>query len=193
MKKSQKTNIKDYFSNYGKISSRMKIAQSLIESCNGDLTKCSLADYITMSGNGMFSPQKRTKFLEDKMIEVFSWKPVSSSVGRGDYIDSNGKYFELKCSSSNESNKIHMLQIRPWQDIDYYLVIYFDLDDYRKSKAYILSKNDMIDEINKSSSATHGTKIANMQNKNVEYSIHLPIDNEWDGKYLNKSFFNWES
>ena len=32
-----------------------------------------------------------------------------------------------------------------------------------------------------------------MRNENVEKSIHLPIDNEWDGKYLNNSFFNWES
>lgn len=193
MKKSKKTNIKDYFTNYDKISSRIKVAQSIIDSHNGDLTKCSLSDYIMISGDGAFTPQKRTKFLEDKMIEDFSWTPVSSSVGRGDYIDSNGKYFELKCSSSNDSNTINILQIRPWQDIDYYLVIYFDLDDYRKSKAYILSKNDMINEINKLSSSCHGTKIANMRNENVEKSIHLPIDNEWDGKYLNNSFFNWES
>jgi hypothetical protein len=183
--------IKDYFKNDLKKSlERQEKARNLIERYEEtSIDDIPLLDAISISGSGTFSPQKRTGFIEDKMRRLFSWKKVKASEAKGDYIDKDGKYFELKCSSTNDFNLINLLQIRPWQEVDYYRVIYFDLDEPRKSKSYILSKNEMIAEIEKYGAATHGTKNTNKSNGKIEYSIHLPIENEWDKQFLDEDFF----
>jgi hypothetical protein len=185
------TKIKQYFNNDLKKSlERQRKAQELIEE-NEDNTieEISLLDAIIISSSGIFSPQKRISFLEDKLKKMFSWTPINPSDERGDYIDKNCYNFELKCSATNDSNTINILQVRPWQDVDYYRIIYFDLDDPLKSKSYVIPKDDMIDEIKIYGSATHGTKNANKDNKKIEYSFHLPVSNEWDDKYLDYEFF----
>lgn len=183
--------IKDYFKkDLNEAINRMKNAQELIESnIDKNLDEISIFDAITISGGGMFSPQKRTVFLEDRMKHMFSWKTVNPLDERGDYLDTNNKHFELKCSSTNDSNTINVLQLRPWQDVDYYRIIYFDLNDSKKSKSYVLSRDEMLEEIKKYGQPTHGTKNANMVNNKIEYGFHLPIENEWDNKYLDNNFF----
>lgn len=182
--------ITSYFQNdIEKTLQRMERANVIImENKEKTLSEITLFDVITMSGSGIFSPQKRTGFIEDKMRSIFSWKKVKATENKGDYIDCDGKYFELKCSSTNDSNAINILQIRPWQDVDYYRIVYFDLDDSSKSKSYILTKSDMLSEIEKRGHAIHGTKDANRNNDKIEYAIHLPIENEWDILYLDKTF-----
>ena len=183
--------ITSYFQNdIEKTLQRMEKASVVImENKEKPLSEITLFDAITMSGSGLFSPQKRTGFLEDKMRSIFSWRKVKATENKGDYIDCDGKYFELKCSSTNDSNTINILQIRPWQDVDYYRIVYFDLDDSSKSKSYILTKSDMLSEIEKNGNAIHGTKDANKSNNKIEYAIHLPIENEWDNLYLDEIFF----
>ena len=175
----------DKFVPYKKMIDRQRRIVEILDRCqDGDLSGLGFDDVILVSGFSGFTPQERTSFLEEFMCDEFGWKPVSSRLNRGDYIDANGRYFELKCSASNKNNKIHILQIRPWQKIDYYIVMYFDLDAPDKSKMYVLTHDEMLEEVSHIGKPTHGTKAANAINGNIEYSIHLPIDNKWDGKYL---------
>lgn len=183
--------IKQYFNNdFKKSLNRQRKAQILIEENeDNSIEEISLLNIITISGSGIFSPQKRISFLEDKLKQMFSWTPISPAEERGDYIDNSGHNFELKCSATNDSNTINILQVRIWQDVDYYRIIYFDLDEPLKSKSYIVPKEDMINEIEKYGHATHGTKNANKDNHKIEYGFHLPVINEWDDKYLDPDFF----
>lgn len=185
-----KKDIKSFFKNDAekRIEYMVKAQNLAIENFNKPLEEVSLFDIITISGCGLFSPQKRTSFLEAKMKDMFSWTKVKPTEDRGDYIDCNDKYFELKCSSTNDNNTINILQIRPWQKVDYYRVVYFDLYEPKNSKAYILTKEQMFTEVKKIGSPTHGTKTANALNENIEYSIHLPLNNEWDKLYLDKNY-----
>lgn len=184
-----KTHITNYFSNLEHTLMRMERAKNVIfENKNKNLKDIPFCDIITMSGAGVFTPQKRTSFLEDKMISLFSWRKVKAKENKGDYIDSNGKFFELKCSATNESQTINILQIRPWQNVDYYRIIFFDLDDSTKSKSYVLTKEEMLNEVSQIGCAIHGTKESNKDNQNIEYAIHLPLLNEWDEKYIDNDF-----
>jgi hypothetical protein len=74
--------------------------------------------------------------------------------------------------------------------VDYYVVLYFDLCNPKNSKAYVLQKEEMLNEVGKIGFPTHGTSTANKENGKIEYSIHLPIVNEWDGRYLKENFLN---
>lgn len=185
-----KKSIIDYFGKrqFEKMRKREARASALVEEKGGDLRSCSLKDIILMSGYSAFTPQRRTGFIEDKMRSVFEWKTVSASENRGDYIDKDGRYFELKCSASNGRRSINVRQVRLWQDIDYYVVMFFDLDNPEYSKVYMLSKEDMKNEVKLRGCPTHGTRAANADNRNVEYSITLPYENVWDEKFLCAGF-----
>ena len=190
----RKTNVRDYFKGvYEKKVQRAKRASQLLESSGGVLADIPFFDKVAISAHGIFSPQKRTSFMEDALVDMFHWKKVKASEDKGDYIDCDGKYFELKCSSSNDADTINILQVRPWQEVDYYVVIYFDLDVPSSSKVYVLQKSEMVEEVEKLGHPSHGTSTANQENGKIEYSIHLPIENEWDGKYLKERFFLDES
>ena len=182
--------IKDYFNNdVLKVLKRQEKAKEFIEKyIDNSIQEISLVDTIVISGCGMFSPQKRINFLEDKMRSAFSWKKIKASEEKGDYFDNHGRNFELKCSATNDGNTINILQIRLWQPVDYYRVIYFDLDEPKNSKSYILPKDVMEAEVKKYGSPTHGTKNVNKDSKHVEYSLHIPIKNEWDDLYLDQEF-----
>lgn len=163
------------------LKSELKIATEAaqyLDSLDGELE---LKDLIKVSA--LFSPQRRTSILENELRETNGWEKVKPSLNKGDYLDKDGKYFELKTSATNKNGCINFDQIRPWQQVDYYHCIYWDLENPEKSKAYDLSKQEMLNEVKRLGSASHGTKTANSVNQNIEYSIHLPIENSWDGKY----------
>lgn len=129
------------------------------------------------------NPQQRTYMLENYLKDKYGWTKIPASDGCGDYRDRDGKIFELKMSATNTSRKINVNQIRPWQDVDYYRVIYWDLESPKESKEYTLSKLQMQREVERRGCACHGTKAANSENTNIEYSIHLGVKNDWDAIY----------
>ncbi len=146
-----------------------------------DEHELSFIDLIKVSA--LFSPQRRTSILEKHLKALNKWKVSPAKHDKGDYIDVNGKFFELKTSATNANGVINIDQVRIWQSVDYYVVVYWNLEEPEKSKKYVLTKEQMTEEVEKLGSASHGTKSANKQNQNIEYSIHLSIDNEWDKKY----------
>ncbi len=135
------------------------------------------------------SAQAKAPLVEDFIARKSGWERVPSSVGRGDFLTPQGKYIELKVSFHNKEEKLNLRQIRLYQGVDEYLCIY--LDDTGKlqenSACFVLSKEQMEEEVKQLGSFTHGTKAANKGNKNVEYSISIPMNNSshsWFSKYL---------
>lgn len=118
--------------------------------------------------------QRKAKEIELKFLDLLGGVAVPASKGRGDGLVS-GKYYELKTSTTNKDNKLNIRQIRPWQNVDYYLCSYIDELCVSKSKIYRLTKDEMHYEIDKIGGFTHGTNQANKNNKNIEYSITLPV------------------
>lgn len=133
--------------------------------------------------SAIYNPQQRTSMFEDYLKTKNGWQKVSASDGCGDYKDTDGKFFELKMSSTNSTGKININQIRPWQNVDYYRVVYWDIENPSGSKEYILSKTQMEREVERRGYACHGTKAANRRNENIEYSIRLGVNNDWDALY----------
>ena len=84
-----------------------------------------------------------------------------------------------------------MVQIRLWQDINYYICVAYDVKDISKYKKYIflLTHDEMVKET-KSATAAHGTKEINKKNKNVELRFSFNCTNNdktfvrWKDKYL---------
>lgn len=139
-------------------------------------------DLISILGGNGRSPQKNISILEKKLSSLNSWKRVKASDNRGDYVDKDGKYFELKTSFTNDAQCINLDQIRPWQKVNYYRAIYIDFDSPDDSVSYIIPKDDIV-ELCKNASATHGTKTINESNVNIEKSLRISISDKKFDKY----------
>lgn len=146
-----------------------------------DLDEYSFEEIISLS-TVLRSAQGRTSLYEKKLASLFNWNKVSASQEQGDYIDVNNEKFELKISSTNQDNSINIDQIRLWQDIDYYLICYVDIEN-KNLLSFKLSKEQMLTETEKFGKACHGTKKANQGNSKIEYSFKIPINNT-NKKYL---------
>lgn len=152
----------------------------------------SLEDFLQIISS--LSTQAKAPLVEKFLAKRNSWKKLSPSQEKGDFIDKDGNYIELKVSFHNKEEKLNLRQVRLYQNIDKYICYYFD--DMEKlqdnSKCFILSKEEMEQEVKSAGSFTHGTKRANQENKNVEYSITIPMkDNThpWLTKY--QKTINW--
>lgn len=141
------------------------------------------------------SAQAKAPEFEKYIALKTGWTKILASENRGDYHTPENKYIELKASFTNKANHLNIRQIRLWQPIDMYLIIYVNHNNLAESKVYTLTHQQMEDEVIKSGSATHGTAEANEVNNNIEYSITIPMNNgvkqqEWDSLYYNQELFN---
>lgn len=126
----------------------------------------------------VLNPQKRTAIIEKKLKLKFGWITVDPKEDRGDYIDKDNKYFELKTSCPNTSNKIMVRQVRIWQPVDYYLILYVDCYNIEDSQAFILSKEDMEVEACKRGSGSHKTKSSSEGDKKRELSFTINVSKD---------------
>lgn len=137
----------------------------------------------------VLSPQKRTSYIEKRLRLTFGWLTVDAKKERGDYIDPENKYFELKTSCPNSNNKILMGQVRIWQPVDYYLILYIDCYDLNNSQAFILDKDEMIEEALLHGTESHKTKASSEGDRRRELTLSINAnksssDNmEWTKKY----------
>lgn len=126
---------------------------------------------------------------ERRLQILHNWEKIPPRENSGDFkVPGFAKPIELKTSFPNKANKINIRQIRLWQNCDY-LITFCDYKDF-KHKTYFLTHNEMVKEVNKLGTATHGTKIANKDNFNIECSITLNVNNDWDKKYLREDLNN---
>lgn len=159
----------------------------ILEHNKSDIMDLSVDNFHNIMKN--FSTQKRSPYYEKYLIELFNMKKVLATENRGDAIDNNGKYYEYKISFKNEANKLNIRQIRLYQDIDYYLCVYFG-DKNEDRYVFILTKKEIQKEIEKQKNQyTHGVKDINKDNKYNEFSLTISLKSElfkvWVNKYLN--------
>lgn len=135
-----------------------------------------------------FSTQKRTPLSDKYIIKNLGMRPSTMEEDCGDAVDSEGKYYELKTSFSNEKKCLNIRQLRPWQPVDYYYCFFIDTNNFNNSVFFKLSKEQMKNEINSVGTPTHGSRKANSLNINIEYSITLPV---FDNK--NENVIRWKN
>lgn len=125
--------------------------------------------------NAQAKASKIERFLNLKLNHEY----IESGMGRGDgYSRKEDKYYEYKISTTNKNRKINAIQIRIWQAIDFYILGYIDEEDFSKSVLFKLNHAEMKLECEKFAQATHGTKKANLENKNIELSLRININND---------------
>lgn len=151
------------------------------ENISGDLDGINILDMVDGSLFfqliSLYSAQSKAPLVEKFIASKFGYKLVSSSKGRGDFYDPvTDEYIELKASFTNKGKNLNIRQIRPWQDIHKYLLMYIDEDNPKDSVLFILNKQQMNEEIQLLGSHTHGTKEANKSNLNHEFSITIPVN-----------------
>lgn len=134
--------------------------------------------------------QMKAPLGEKFLCHMLNLKAVSSKENRGDAVDNNNVYYEIKCSFTNKEENLNIRQIRLWQDIDYYYCFYINEEELEKSLFFILSKKQMEEEVRLCGSCSHGTIEVNKNNFNKEYSITIPAykntekAKRWKEKYL---------
>lgn len=140
-----------------------------------------------------FNAQAKAVEIENFLIKELKCEKISAGLDRGDCLSPNEKYIELKTSTTNKNNFLNIRQIRLYQDVDYYICSFINERSLDKSAYYLLTKEEMVDEVEKCGSYTHGTKKATDLNINKEYSISFPIyskndiTNRWNKKYRRKN------
>lgn len=163
---------------------------------NDDLELLSLTAKDFFNLTFFLNAQKKASIIEDYIIKKDNGVKISPTINKGDYCKDN-TFIELKTSTTNQNSNLNMRQIRPWQEVDYYLCSFINELNIEKSKFYLLDKEEMLKEIEICGKAVHGTKKSNKNNKNIEYGISFPVYNHnntttkrWDKNYLNNSYYD---
>lgn len=131
-------------------------------------------------GMALTNPQTYGLRVQNRIISDLEVKSVSARLNKGDYLNKKGRPVEMKTSIlTSEDSKMHLVQIRPWQNTDYHCVVLDMRNGEVTPYAFMLTKEQMAKElfIFKAASA-HGTTKANVKNKNIERRFSINIDPE---------------
>lgn len=123
------------------------------------------------------TPPSKGSLVEKFLCKKMNYQRVPSSFNKGDAKDNNNNYYEFKTSFTNKDEKLNIRQIRPWQNVDFYYCSYINENDIDKSVFFVLTKDEMLKEIEECGNYTHGTKKANENNQNKEFSITIDVYN----------------
>ena len=131
----------------------------------------------------LLSAQSRSPLWEKYFSRKNNFESVSKNENKGDFKKDN-KYYEYKISLNDQIN-FRLIQIRFWQDCNYMI----QFVTFEKIYTFELTKTQMIKEINQcNANPAHGTKLANKNNKNIEYTMTIKKDSDnwkrWIEKYL---------
>lgn len=161
-----------------------------------DIVNCGNA-YLYYTSTAGMTAQAKAPLGEKFLCNLLGYTQVSSRKGRGDAVDKEGIYYEFKNSFTNQQQNLNIRQIRLWQNVNYYYCFYINEEDLDKSMFFILTKEEMIEEVALFGGYTHGTVTANAVNEHNEYSITIPVykdSNEktkrWKEKYLSEELKN---
>jgi len=128
------------------------------------------------------SPQIKGLLIEEFICKKLGWKHVlpNKHVGDGYSIDEK-RHYEIKTSFAN--NKIVIKQIRLFQKIDRYLCIHFDEYNIDDSIVFVLSHEEMANEVK-----DLGKKTSNIRRKkcfDIEIEFNSNEYNRWIKLYKN--------
>ena len=157
---------------------------------NEDLMKLNEKEFIKKVS--LLSPQSYGLKIEKYINKELNSNLVMAAKNRGD-LNLKGRYIEVKSSIITKRNPfLNMVQIRLYQDLDYYLCCAFDVRDiYNYKSHYFLLTHDQMENEMKivSSSNAHGTKDSIKNHENIELRYSLLISNNsgdfkrWKSKY----------
>lgn len=165
-------------------------------SLTDDIVNCGNA-YLYYTSTAGLTAQAKAPLGEKFLCNLFGYTRVSSREDCGDAVDEEGTYYEFKNSFTNQQQNLNIRQIRLWQNVDYYYCFYINEEDLDKSVFFVLTKDEMIEEVALCGGYTHGTVAANAVNEHNEYSITIPVYNNknektkrWKEKYLSNELKN---
>ena len=152
-----------------------------------------LSEEAFIKGMVLLNPQSYGARIERYIKNTFCGDKIPASANCGDFRTAphhklgGGKAIEVKISLLTPTNNdLNLVQIRPFQNIDFYLCVAYDLRDlsHYKKYAFLLSHKEMIAEVKcMGATAAHGTKTANTKNKNVELRLSIRC-NKTDATFL---------
>lgn len=125
------------------------------------------------------NPQSYGDKMQKYLFKKYNLKPINAHQDKGDAVDNNGIYYEIKGSLISESNKkVDIVQIRPWQKIDYYLIGIF-VTNIEKIHILKLTKEEMLYECDiLKASFAHGTQENLKNNENVEFRLSFGYESD---------------
>jgi len=153
-----------------------------------EITKLGVKEFIKKMC--LINPQSYGNKIEYYLQYKLNGKKVKPNENRGDILVKN-KYIEIKSSIiTKTNNSLNLVQIRLFQNIDYYLFASFDVRDIKNFKEhyFLLSHDEMFKSLKfLNMNSAHGTKQANKNNKNIEYRVSIKMDkNDTYYKYFSK-------
>lgn len=171
--------------NFDLISDKIKWVQIKKEDILQLALQSEIAELKFYKLTSLLSSQSRSHLWEKYFKEKNKYKSVSKSENKGD-LKKDNRYYEYKVSLNDQIN-FRLIQIRVWQECDYI----FQFITFEKIYTFQLSKKEMLKEMELcGANFAHGTKEANENNKNVEYTMTIRKEsdhwNRWMQKYLQK-------
>lgn len=173
-----------------KSNDQKKIAENAIKKCEASKSlweKCVLLRVFT-------SPQS-TKSEEIIKKDLKISAPLNNVSGDG---HKEGKNYEIKVSIHDKKAKVNLRQIRPHHNIDFYIIVTFNLSQGEYGTAYIfkIPSQDLYSWIPEFGGYTHGTIERNgeitensISDISVDYEYSLTADP--NGNNSNKQYQLW--
>ena len=152
-------------------------------SLTDDIINCNNA-YIYYTSTASLTAQAKAPMGEKFLCNLLGYTKISPREDCGDAVDKNGIYYEFKNSFTNQEQNLNIRQIRLWQNVDYYYCFYINEEELEKSVFFVLTKEEMVEEVALCGGYTHGTIAANAVNKHNEYSITIPVYNDKNEKTI---------
>lgn len=137
--------------------------------------------------------QSKSTKQENRICQILDGKKIKAEADKGDFVDKNGDFFEIKCSTpSKDGNILNVVQIRLHQQIEYYICVFIDDIYYKNNLAFKLTKQQMKDECNLIGSLAHGTVKKSQINPEMRFSIKIddinsPITKRWYNMYRDQN------
>lgn len=161
-----------------------------------DLLNCNWETFINVVS--ITSPQRYGGLIEKRLVKELKLIKKKSSEDSGDFTDAFGDHYEFKSSIiKKDGDKINLVQIRPWQNTNYYIVAIRFWQGLTYCFAFKLSHEQMMKELVEcKATAAHGTKKAILNNENVEYRFSIkPLKKDenfrrWIQNYRSNFFDN---
>jgi len=113
----------------------LKATESKEVNYNRQMTPFVAECYLKLSSGA------RGSHIETKILSDLKLKRTDRKLLSGDF-KSNSNNFEIKTSYMNTDSKMfNIVHIRPWHDIDYYVICLIDCDENFKQDFYVVPKN----------------------------------------------------